>query len=226
MTDESLSDEQLAGWRAAYRQTMAGGSEACPEDETLAAVAAGEEGGEARQHTADHIVSCRRCADRYRTLRELHLEAQGRLGTVPQRSASWQLYGGLAAAALVFLALGITRFLPQVMGTSPGVSPVRGGQHSSVAVEGLSPVDGAVLERPPAELRWPEQTGASGYRVRLFDALAVPLWASDSRDDARIEIPATVAERLEPGSAYFWVVRVLGRSERRELGPFWFEVAE
>ncbi|MCP3956756.1 MAG: hypothetical protein GY719_02770 [bacterium] len=221
MSVETLSDSQLAELRASYRQAMDAGSESCPEDENLAALATGELGGES-PGLADHVVSCRRCAERYRTLRELHLAAEGRTGG---RVTRWRrpLRATFAVAAMLVVALGLYHFLAP---PTPDSSRSGAGDQLRTTVSELevTPADGAVLGAPPRSLAWPAQTGAGTYRVHLFDAGAEPLWESGPLSEPGVDLPEPQVAELRSGGSFFWVVRMSGFSQRRELGPFWFEV--
>ena len=219
---EPLSDSRLEELRASYRQTMTAGSESCPGDEALAALAVGERDGESAG-LADHVVTCRRCAERYRTLRELH-RAADRRATPEARRRRRPLRAVFAVAAMLVVALGLYRFL-----ALPSQEPSPGGTEdplraSAAGIE-VTPADGAALEAPPRSLSWSAQIGAGTYRVLLFDAAAEPLWESEPLDRPRVDLPEPAVEQLRGGGSYFWVVRRSGFAKRRELGPFWFEVA-
>ncbi|HEX2223053.1 MAG TPA: hypothetical protein VHN15_02480, partial [Thermoanaerobaculia bacterium] len=63
-----MDDPELMDWRRAYRRLQEAGSDACPPEEALAALAVGEVPEERRAALADHVVACRRCAALYRDL--------------------------------------------------------------------------------------------------------------------------------------------------------------
>lgn len=102
-----MDDPELKDWRRAYRRLQEAGSDACPPDEALAALALGEVAAQERTALADHVASCRRCAAAYRDLLDLHREAQraGAAASVvaaPRRRTAWALAAaaGLAAVSL------------------------------------------------------------------------------------------------------------------------------
>ncbi len=225
-----LSTEQLVTLRATYQQGMAVVSEACPSDETLAAVAVGELTSEERTLVADHIVGCVSCAAGYRTLRELHAAAAQQAVDVPARDRlSGRTVGRSLLAVAATLLLAIVGFRSIVPAPSPpGADLMRGVESQMVEPQtvAVSPLDGAKLAEAPPALAWQALVAATGYQVRLFDAEAEPLWESSAVIEPRIDLPSAVVDQLEMGQAYFWVVRPSGPVERRELGPFWFEVGE
>lgn len=69
---------EIDDWRQAWRRLQEMGSENCPPEESLAALAVEGSGlsPEERLALGDHVVSCRRCAALYRDLLDLHREAQ------------------------------------------------------------------------------------------------------------------------------------------------------
>jgi hypothetical protein len=106
-----MEDADLKDWRQAYRRLQEAGSDACPPEEALAALAVGEAPEEQRAALADHVVACRRCAALYRDLLDLHQEAQ-RAGAdvpatspapataLPRRRAAWAVAAAAAVAAV------------------------------------------------------------------------------------------------------------------------------
>jgi hypothetical protein len=105
-----MDDPELKDWRRAYRRLQEAGSEACPPDEALAALALGEVSEQERTELADHVASCRRCAATYRDLLDVHREAQRAEAAVtnpgataaPRRRTAWAVAAaaGLAAVSL------------------------------------------------------------------------------------------------------------------------------
>ncbi len=233
---EPPTDEQLAAFRSTYQHTMATASEDCPGDEALAAMVVGELTSQDQAHLADHIVSCAACAAGYRTLRELHSEAvttptsieavsSGRSLQAPRRRRSGLMM--LAAAAMILLAVAAFRFSGPVFLPPADDSALRSDSGGSDS-EGMPvlPADGAVLFEVPTSLTWPSLVAATSYQVRLFDANAEPLWESAAVLESRVDLPPAIVDGLAVGQSYFWVVRPSGSVDRRELGPFWFEVGE
>ncbi|MBL8246518.1 MAG: hypothetical protein JNL89_20135 [Rhodanobacteraceae bacterium] len=84
----------------------------------------------------------------------------------------------------------------------------------------LAPADGAVLEAPPAQLRWHAQPGVGRYRVRLYDAQASLLWESAELAQPELTLAPGQRETLGPGH-YYWRVEW---PEGAGLGPYHFEV--
>ncbi len=78
----------------------------------------------------------------------------------------------------------------------------------------------------PRLFNWPDQAGAVGYRLRIFDAGAELLWSSGQLDQSTCRLPVEIARRLSAGRSYSWTVEVEGSVQRGELGPFDFLLTE
>lgn len=214
MADDPLGAGELSAWRQAYAAGRPAGGAPCPDDERLAALVTGELAGEERERIADHVVACRRCAEAYRTLVEVHAEAQrGSAARWPRR---WALAAGLVLVA--GLALLTWRAGPRAPGRDAG-DVLR----STAAGQGVVPAPGAVLASAPSVFRWPPLAGARS-RLRLFDAEAEPVWESAVETDGALALPEEVVGRMRAGASYYWVVESEAGAARRRLGPFWFEI--
>ncbi len=211
--DETAHEPELAAWRQLYGQSMGVGSESCPDDEILAALALGELSAEERQGLADHVVTCRRCAASLETL--LGLEDEVRRGRAALRP--WRLVPLVAAASLV-AGLGIAVTWRALR------APDGDALRSTASETEASPAGDVLLAAAPTELRWTAQPGASGYRVRLFDARGEPLWEEAFAGGVTAALPAEVRSQVPPGNAFFWVVEVEGLVAETRLGPYWFRV--
>lgn len=215
MADEPLGAGELSAWRQAFESGRPTGASPCPDDERLAALVTGELSGAERERVADHVVVCRRCAEAYRTLAELHAEAL-RSSAARRRPWRWAVAAGLAlTAGLALLAGRAGRWAP----AEDPVDVLR----STAAERGVAPAPGAVLAAAPSGFRWSPVAG-SRSRLRLFDAEAELVWESAVEDDGALPLPQEVAARLRPGASYFWVVESDAGGARRRLGPFWFEI--
>lgn len=215
MADEPLGAGELSAWRQAFESGRPTGASPCPDDERLAALVTGELSGAERERVADHVVVCRRCAEAYRTLAELHAEAQRR-SAARGRLRPWAVAAGLVlVTGLALLAGRAGRWAP---GRDPG-DVLR----STTAGQGVVPAPGAVLAAAPPGFRWPPLAGAPS-RLRLFDAEAELVWESAVEGDGALSLPGEVAARLRSGASYYWVVESEAGGARRRLGPFWFEI--
>jgi len=214
MNRDPSNKPEASEWRNAYRELMASGSPECPGDEVLAAMASGEASSEERHRTADHIIGCRKCAADYRLLLDLHAEASGGRR---RRFSRW-LLPAVAAAGIGAVGVGLAwfRHLP----VPPPAEMLRGATQSSP----VQPEDGAELGEAPRLLAWPEQTGATGYRVRLFDESATVVWESVPLANATLLLAEEVTAQVRPGRWHFWTVEVGGPVARKRLGPYWFRV--
>ena len=219
MTDEHAHDDPtVAGWRAAYRGSMIGASPACPSDDRLAALACGDVSEDDRRRIADHVTTCRACADTYRLLLELHQEA----GRASHAAPPWRWKSaGIAAAAI--LATAALLVFWQVRASRSGPSSFEDEVRGPIA--SVQPPHRAALSTPPEEFIWPAQTGATAYRLRLYDSGGDPVWEPPPVNDTRLRLSAETAGSLQSGRAYFWVVDVDGPVARARLGPFEFRLA-
>jgi len=201
--------------REAYRALQAPGSEACPADEELAAIALGELEPGRRDALADHVVACRRCAESVGILLETHREASVRKATASPLRRWIPL--AAAAAAIAVIALLIAR-LP-----TPSPSVERG---RAERIPGLVPADGAELPDPPARFAWPASERAEAYRLKIYRDSGDAAWASADTAAPFLELPPDARARLKPGGAYYWVIEVEGSSGASRLGPFSFRIAD
>ena len=194
----------------AYRELQIPGSDQCPDADALAALAVGETPTGEREGLADHVVSCRRCSESYRS------GADSRAG-VPTRAGarSWHP-GWIAAAAIALVAAGGVI----VFRSARREEALRGSGRETAG--SVAPADGAALANPPAVFRWPPQPQAEGYRVKLFASNGDTVWEGDAGAVHRLEVPEAAKSRLRPGQSHFWTVEVQMPLETQRLGPFSF----
>ncbi len=184
----------------------------CLTPEELERLALGTVAAHQRERLVDHLVGCQRCAQLLQELRSL----SGWASDVAEVRPAFPYVRVLAVAALVALALGFF-FMAYPGGRPlPGDSSVRGGSGP------LVPSRGARLAEVPQLFEWPDQSGAVGYRLRLFDDSAELWWSSELLDHSSCELPPAIARRLTVGSSYSWTIEVEGSVRRGELGPFTF----
>jgi hypothetical protein len=200
---------------AAYRELQGPGSDACPPAEALAALAVGERGPDS-ESVADHVVSCRRCADDMQVLLRTRAEMSG------GRPESARVRPWLFAAAAAALVLGFLFVRRPAAPISKTLGVERG-----LAEEGarVTPPSGSELASAPAQFEWPPRPGAAGYRVQLFDASGAEVWRSERLTVPRVELPPPERDKIRAGGAYFWRVEVDGSPEKMFLGPFTFQLA-
>ncbi len=87
---------------------------------------------------------------------------------------------------------------------------------------GLWPCDCFVLHQRPSFGWRPVQEGR--YQVTVLDAQARQLWQSPRLAENTVTYPLH-APGLEPGTRYWWELRVITRYELAAYGPYWFIVA-
>ncbi|MBZ0114132.1 MAG: hypothetical protein K8J08_16840 [Thermoanaerobaculia bacterium] len=212
-------------WRSSYRPKAPIGD--CCDDEALVRGVLGEMALDERTRLADHLVTCRECAVRYRLAAELHaiVEVSDRPTAAPVRAIRW---GAVAALALALLAVAfaVRLWIPDSATLEPRSVDVVRGPSSAI----LMPPDGAVLRVAPETLVWPAPS-VGDYRVRLFDHQAEPIWETivevgGEEENGTVDLPAAVRGRLQSGAAYFWVIDGLGGAAGLRHGPSWFELQE
>ena len=142
-------------------------------------------------------------------------------GTVGRRSSRRRRIPAAAAAALALAAASAYLLVPVDPVADPPADVRRGA-----SVSGLSPADDAVVDRVPEGFAWPAQLGATGYRIRLFDARAELVWQSGPLDSSEASLPPEVLRLFESPGSYSWTVEVEGSVRKSRLGPFSFHVGQ
>jgi hypothetical protein len=197
-------------FRDAFRALQTEGSPSCPSDEDLASLVLGD-AGTRRDALADHVVSCRRCAESVGILYDTHREVSG-----PSPRAPARRWLSVAAAAVALATLGV--LLARRPDRLPSVD--RGAASRSGAVV---PPDRAALPESPLRLQWPARSGAETYRVKLFRDSGELVWDSGSMTSVSADLPADARERVGTG-AYYWIVEIEGPLGKERSGPFSFRV--
>ena len=183
-----------------------------PSDQDWERLALNELAPPERAALFDHVTRCAPCAALYRGLRELEAEARTfdpgvpkRADVVPMRRIAPAWYAGLAAAAVLLVAL----LLPfHSSGPPPNPEVVR-GTAAPAPVPG-QPI-GEVVGRPEAFV-WEGMPGADRYRVELHGGDGNFAWASDPVAGTRLAWPESLAP---PPGVYYWRVTALAGGERR-----------
>jgi hypothetical protein len=226
-----MADESL---RELYARRLARASDTHPDEYAWERLFTGEMSASERQGILDHALSCGECLDVYRSLEHVAEGARAFDADVPApfprpRSVPWAAYSGLAAAAVVMIALATIQIdpsAPQVATTLPSSSSapappattppddpgaavddsLRGGR--SDALIPLVPPR-ALLRRLPTEFRWKGTADARSYRVRLSNEDMDVLWTSPEGLAEHLAWPANL--KLAPGR-YYWQVLATPRT--------------
>lgn len=167
----------------------------CLDDDTIAALAEGALGAEARSVAMAHVGSCVRCRRAVSSVARSLLDPGVSLeirATARPRFRLLTVVSGIAAAVLIaFVALPWRTVRDSPTHRAPtitaGASPVL-----------VAPV-GVVAQAH--ELRWTDVEGADRYRVTLFDATGGVLYETQTPDTV-VALPGSVS--LEQGREYFW----------------------
>jgi hypothetical protein len=202
-------------YRQASRQVGA-----CPPAADVEAAARGELPQTEKLAIAQHLAVCSACS-------EVYLEVVR--SAVPKAAAA-SVRGAwrrrplrlLQVAAAVTLAVGVGwlwQHQPRPLRSAP--PRVETGEP---LVDRLEPPDRAVLEAPPAVLRWRPAEGAR-YRVVLFDGELERLWESSASAEAEVRLPASVRRQMGPGSVFHWRVIEQREVEQRPSALHTFRIA-
>jgi hypothetical protein len=135
--------------------------------------------------------------------RPIRLDAQGRLTGLEglPESAQRRIAGALAARRLA---------LPAVLGELASAAGTLRGPSAETELAPLAPV-GAVVRSPRPVFRWTRLPGASGYRIRVFDA-GFALVAASPETSATEWTPR---QGLSTGKLYTW--QIVARRDGAEV---------
>jgi len=216
---EEVDPTELEAWRRAWRDTRETASSSCLSEDLLAGLLMGDVAPETRMRAADHVVSCRRCAARYRALSLLRDEAPPAVasasveaaGATTRYPATWRI-ASLAAAVLVGVGLSWL-MIDRRVGEGPLPGSERGGPRAQARAE---PADGAILGTAPSRFEWPPEREADSYWIVLYDDRSTPIWTSPAGGDLSVMLPEDERGALEPGRSYFWRVFFIQGVERRQ----------
>jgi hypothetical protein len=186
----------------------------CLNDETIAALAEGTTGSEARAVAMQHLATCARCrlavASVVRALadpavaREIPTAGRGR------RRLLRIAVPAAAAAAILLIAM-------------PSRQDERAPSHRAptiTAVASPAPVSPVGIVADAEALRWHGVSGADRYRATLFDDAGAVVYETQTVDTT-VTLPETVA--LQAGRSYLWKVEARtgwGRWSASELVEF------
>ncbi|HEY7612780.1 MAG TPA: hypothetical protein VH764_07290 [Gemmatimonadales bacterium] len=172
----------------------------CPDDEALAALAAGEIAVAERKHLVAHVATCGHCRAAVASLARAFADpavAEARAGAVPAaRRRLYRVAVPAAAAAVVFVAL---------FARSGGDIPPDSLHRASDVPAAQAPVPlspRGPVERPDL-LRWAGVGGAGRYRVTLYRSDGQVLYGLELPDTAT-PLPDSVP--LTTGQVYLWKV--------------------
>ena len=205
--------------RALYAETTGRPRTDHPPDAEWESLALGELAPARREELFDHATRCAECALVYRGLGMLARDAAAFDPGVPRPAAAratgvpgrW-VYGGLAAAAAVVLALLLPGRPGPLPSPSPSQDPVRSGPRAApVAIAPAGP-----LKEAPRAFRWQAIPDARRYRVELSSAEGDRLWTSPPLEGDTAPWPAGVPPA--PG-VYHWLVIALPEAGRPLSSP-------
>lgn len=236
------------------RQSGGSGRESCLSSEELTALARGELDAEERRRGAAHLADCSDCSLELRMARGLEpwaadLADRLELDKAPPKNETLPDVGDLVtrqrrgvsgrgrlsiqrwaiaaiAAVLALMAVSVYMLVPRALAPGSAGDVTRGDVTRGNSAAALQPAVNAVVERVPERFIWSAQLGATGYRVRLFDARAELLWESELLQANEASLPSASLDRLESPGSYSWTVEVEGPAQRSRLGPFSFRIGQ
>lgn len=172
----------------------------CPDDEALAALAAGELAGDDRRELLQHLAACGRCRAAVASLARVFEDpAVAKPTTTAARAGGRRLHRLVipaAAAAAILVAV-----LARPAANSPSDPVHRASDVTLAAIPvPISPL--GTVERPGA-LRWGAVIRADRYRVTLYRADGSTLYQLELPDTAT-PLPDSVP--LPAGPRYLWKV--------------------
>jgi hypothetical protein len=187
------NDTELDRYREAFATLAedAGATEGCPDTETIYRAVSGELSAAEVAEIVDHLSECASCAQAWTVARQMAPAAvestEPSLGpdasARDRRGASPWTWMGLAAAAVLAVALGVRVWQPEV--PTVARSDEEGVVHSLLD-------ESAPLSRNSFVLRWSGAPEGSRYRVSLT--------TEDLRPIARAEDLAAPEYRVDPES--------------------------
>lgn len=191
----------------------------CPPATDFERLILGTGSVEEREALIDHLAGCEGCSALVRDLRSLEGWAE-RVEREHRRRRPAAVRWALPIAAMLLLAVGGAAVWTQLGGLRPesGTHGIRG------AGPEVTPASGSELKGPPERFTWPEQRGATGYRVRLFDGRGEPIWEGEWVTDTSCRAPDEVLGGAGGRQAFIWTVEPRGLGAGTQLGPFAFVI--
>lgn len=180
----------------------------CPDDEALAALAAGELAGGDRSEVVAHLAACGRCRAIVVSLARAFADpavADARSTATPGTRRRFDRFVIPAAAAAVLLVAVLAR--------PPANSPSSPAHRASDLALAATPVPISPLGAvgPPSSLHWGAVTRANRYRVTLYRPDGSTLYQLELADTAA-PLPDSVP--LPAGHRYLWKVEARTGWER------------
>lgn len=176
------------------------------DPDVIAGYVDGRLGSAERTGAEAHLAACHACRHELLAVREL--VASYRPATPRLRAVI-----PLAAAAALFLAVGLPMFAGRGERLLPG-TPIRRPGAEAAVVRAMSPSAGSSLAAgAPVAFVWGAAEPGSTYRLTLVDEAGVMVWSTETGDTTAL-LPGHIA--LTSGQTYFWYVDAL-RSDGRSL---------
>lgn len=184
----------------------------CFDEETIAAVVDGALDPGERRAAIEHLAACARCrsavASISRLLADDAVAAASAEGTARRPGRRWGVPLGLAAAAALVLVFAWPRRVDDGLPVHRDPTLTAASTPALVAPVGTIAAAGV--------LQWRAVTGASRYRLTLFDAQGRVLYETQLADTAAI-LPDSVA--VVSGQSYLWKVEARTGWDRWTTSP-------
>lgn len=186
----------------------------CPEEAELFDAASGGLDAERRREIIAHTTRCGACAESWRVAAELQ-RARPDIRTLPRRGvARFAPVWGLAAAAALTLALGLTWLLPS---NAPHLgAPLPGDVMRGDNAFGVRAIteDQTRMPRQSLTLNWAPAENAREYLVVVRDAEMNEVFA-DRVESPPLRIPPEKLGELESETMLYWYVEAIAESGER-----------
>lgn len=195
----------------------------CPGEDVLFDAAAGRGPVRRRRAIVAHIARCGACAESWRAAVAIHRSSDASQSAPRPAGAggrsllpAWGPAMGLAAAAVLALAVGIVSLLPMFDAGVPPPSESGNLRGVSDMPLTLNLADGAELPANDLRLSWSPLDDAVIYHVEVTDPELNLVYATRTQN-TEVQIPPERVEHLDAGSELNWYVTAVfddGREAR------------
>ena len=162
-----------------------------------------------RETVVAHLVQCAECRREYVAAGEV-------VGAARRNWIGLRAGIGLAAAAVVVVALVPRAFPPPAASVTRDVSTQRVAPDVSTAIRLAAPADGERLTGVDVRLSWHAHGSDALYHVTVHNVDGTVVWKKETWDTT-YTLPPTV--KLTVGATYYWIVYALGADALPALSP-------
>lgn len=187
----------------------------CPSAEDIWSAARNELPPARTEELALHAAQCASCAKAWRLARDISVEALREItpegaSSAPTRRIGWRGLAAVAAAAVIFIAVGLQ--LPGWL--APSRTPAVRTSPEETIRSVLAPDE--LLPRDACILHWAGPEGAT-YRVRVATEDLAVLVESPQLDATTYRVPPEALASLPAGGSFVWQVTARLPDGRRPM---------